>query len=98
MEGGAEQAEWLDMNEFIPVLTKALAVEKDGKTKRSLEHSLRMLRDGYILDRQDDGTYSFWTRTSDGHGGRYVTEAELNSKGIDAIVREFRMNHVHVAR
>jgi len=86
----AQQAEWLNVSDAIPLLTQAVEAEKNAKVRASLQHSLRLLKDGYILDKQVDGTYSLWLRVRDGHSGRSVTKSELDAKGIDTIIREFR--------
>ena len=47
-----------------------------------------MLRDGYILEPLGDGTYSLWIDTAHGSKGKSITEAELKSNGVDALVME----------
>lgn len=85
-----EAANRLKCVEFIPQLEQAAAKERPGRTRRSLEHSLRMLRDGYILDSMGDGTYSLWIDTARGSVGKSISEAELKSKGVEALVAAFR--------
>jgi hypothetical protein len=86
----AEAANRLKCVELIPLLERVTAEEKVARTRRSLEHSLRMLRDGYILNPMGDGSYSLWIDTARGSTGKSVTEAELKSKGVDALVAAFR--------
>jgi hypothetical protein len=85
-----EAANRLKYVEFIPVLERAAAKEKPGRTRDSLEHSLRMLRDGFILNSMGDGTYSLWIDTGRGSVGKSVSESELKAKGVDALVEKFR--------
>ena len=85
-----EAADRLRKTDLIPLLTRVVAQEKPGRSRRSLEHSLRLLRDGYILDPSADGTFSLWINTADGSAGKSVSQAELDSKGIDKLVAEFR--------
>jgi len=86
----AEAADRLKRTEFVPLLERVVKAEKPGKTRGSLEHSLRMLRDGYILESMGDGTYSVWINTAEGGAGKFITETELKSKGIDSLVADFR--------
>lgn len=85
-----EAANRLKCVEFVPLLETVAAKEKAGRTRRSLEHSLRMLRDGYILNSMRDGSYSLWIDTACGSIGRSFTEAEVTSKGVDALVAALR--------
>jgi hypothetical protein len=86
----AEAANRLKFVQFIPLLERVAAEEKPGRTRRSLEHSLRMLRDGYFLNPTGDGTYTLWIDTARGSTGKSITETELISKGVDALVAAFR--------
>lgn len=85
-----EAANQLKFVEFVPLLERLAEKEKPGRTRRSLEHSLRMLRDGYILHTMRDGTYSLWIDTARGSTGKSISESELKSKGVDALVAAFR--------
>ena len=85
-----EASNRLKFVEFVPLLERIAAKERPGRTRRSLEHSLRMLRDGYILNSMGDGTYSLWIDTPRGSTGKSVSEAELKSKGVEALVTAFR--------
>ncbi|HWE92746.1 MAG TPA: hypothetical protein VG269_02125 [Tepidisphaeraceae bacterium] len=85
-----EAANRLKRVEFVPALARCVAAEKPGRARRSLEHSLQMLRDGYILNPMSDGTYSLWIDTAQGSAGKSVTDEEMRSKGIEALVSEFR--------
>jgi hypothetical protein len=85
-----EAASRLKFVEFVPLLERVAAAEKPGRTRGSLEYSLRMLRDGYILRSMGDGTYSLWIDTARGYSGTSVSESELKAKGIEALVAAFR--------
>jgi hypothetical protein len=86
----AEAANRLGRTDLLPLLERAVAAEKSGRTRDSLEHSLRMLRDGYILDPMGDGTYTLWIDTPQGSVGKSVTEEELKSKGISCLIVDYR--------
>jgi hypothetical protein len=86
----ADQAEKLDKVDFIPDLTAAFAAEKNKKTREAIEHHLLLLRDGYILQSQEDGSFFVTARTKGGCTGRGVTAEELKTKGVNMIADEIR--------
>jgi hypothetical protein len=86
----ADRAEWLERRDLIPDVEAALAVEKNAKSKRSIEHSLRFLRDGYTREDQEDGKVTLWVRTRRGHSGRDVDAREIEEKGIETVVEAIR--------
>jgi len=94
----AEAANRLNRTEFVPLLERVVKAEKPGRTRRSLEHSLRMLRDGYILESKGDGSYSLSINTAEGCAGKFVSETELKSKGIESLVADFRRSRDTTAR
>lgn len=80
------------------MLASAAAVEKPGRPRRSLEHSLCMLRDGFIFTPESDGTCFLWMNIADGSVGKSIAKAELDARGIDQVVTEFRASRMPVAR
>jgi hypothetical protein len=84
----ADKALSLRLQEIVPELEQAYAVEKNPRGKTEISFALKMLRDGYILERWPDGTCQVTTFISNGVSGRNVSESELQRRGIQAIVAE----------
>ena len=84
-------ADWIGrmrLRELVPDLEEASRNETHVEAKDTINFELRLLRDGYILARQSDGTFSVTARTKIGCIGCFVSESELNRRGIDAIVAD----------
>jgi hypothetical protein len=84
-------ADWagrLRMRKLVPDLEAAAARETNAKAKATIEFELKLLRDGYILAPGRDGGFSITTFTKTGTIGRWVSQAELKKRGVDAIVAE----------
>ncbi len=89
-------ADWagrLLVAELVPDLEAAFAKEKHETTKGTLEFELRLLRDGYILepDEDDDDHFSITVRIPNGTRGGWVSRSELDQRGIQAIVAELTL-------
>src|SRR5262249_42283979 len=85
-------ADWagrLRVREVVPDLEAALAAEKNAKAKQTIEFELRLLRDGYILEENKDGTFCVTAFTPNGCGSRYFQRTEIEQRGIEGIVAEF---------
>lgn len=87
-------ADWIlrrRRRECIPNLESALSVEKNDKTRETIEFGLRLLRDGYILGKQSQGQVSVTFLPKDSRTickGAFVDQSELTERGIEVIVRE----------
>ncbi len=85
-------ADWagrLRIQEVVPELEEALEKEANRKAKDTIEFDLRLLRDGYILQPDEDDGFEVTTFLTDGGvTGRWVRRSELESRGLDVIVAE----------
>jgi len=86
-----KSADWagrLRLRELVPELEEAFAREKHEKARQTIELELRLLRDGFILDRKQDGT--MWITTFVPHGIRCqrIEQTEIDARGIEAIAAE----------
>ena len=88
----AWQARSLRVLKLIPDLENHFAIEPHPEVKYSIEFHLRLLRDGYFLERQDGETPFIWIPISDGIRGCSVSQEEIDTKGIPAIISEIRKN------
>lgn len=87
----AQQASALGRRNLTSDMEATLATMSAGKPRDSVESSLRLLRDGYILKPVGDGTFNLTLPTAGGGtSGRSVTERELRERGLDAIMAELR--------
>lgn len=86
----ADRAERLERRDLLPDIERAIAAETNAKTRQTLQHHLRMLRDGYIAEDRPGGRVSVWLRTSRGASGHDVDAATVKEKGIAAVVAELR--------
>jgi hypothetical protein len=80
-----------DLAELLPDLQRALAAETSLRTKQTLDRAVRILRDGFLQEREQDGQ---WRLTYRGPHGESVTfwadAAEVSGSGVPAIVARHR--------
>jgi hypothetical protein len=84
-------ADWIGrmrLRELISDLEDASQREKNVNAKKTIDFELRLLRDGHILERTSDEGFNVITHTKIGCASRFVSESELNRRGIDVIVAE----------
>jgi hypothetical protein len=90
----SKAADWalrLDLSVLVPDLEVALTKESHRDTHTTIDFSIRLLRDGYVLDKPcADGAMSITVR----HAGHLLddstTAKEIEKKGLQAIIREIR--------
>jgi hypothetical protein len=88
----ARKAQFLRVSKVIPDLENQLAIEPHPGTKYSIDFHLRLLRDGYFLERKDGDYILVWIPTNDGMVGRMVSQEDVDTKGINAIISKLRQN------
>lgn len=86
----AQTALDLDRKNLVPEITKALSIERNANAKTSIEFSLLLLRDGYIVRSEKDGRIPVTVQCERGTISRRVPMAEFRKKGIEAIASEMR--------
>jgi hypothetical protein len=87
-EKAADWAGRLRLREFVPDLESAFSIEQNSKAKRTIEFELKLLRDGYILEPRREGFFVTTHRSGGGVTAQFVPHAELEQRGIDAIVAD----------
>jgi hypothetical protein len=91
-------ADWIllrDLNGFVPDLQEALITERHEETKQTIDFSLRLLRDGFILHQEDDG-FDLSVKLADGVIGCYsVSAKEMKRKGLPKIIAEKRKADIY---
>ncbi len=84
----AQTAQDLHRRHLVPVIAEVLAREKTKRARDSIELSLHLLRDGYILRRSINGRHDF---TLERKGGgielRSVDDAKLGAMDVDTYVQ-----------
>jgi hypothetical protein len=85
-----DRANGLERRNLVPEITAALAVEPNDKTRRSIELHLRMLRDGHWVRPESPGWSWVTARHAKGIASRTVSDEELRTKGLEAILAELR--------
>jgi hypothetical protein len=82
---------------MVDELSHAASVERDAETKWQLEHAVALIRDGYQLYKDADGTEAFVVRISDGFpakllypGPGWCTEEDIRQKGPRIVADEVR--------
>jgi hypothetical protein len=86
-------ADSLDQRQLIHDIAAAVSRERNASAKDAIDFSLHFLRDGFLVRRQDDGSYWVSVRLSKGGTGAEISEREFAEKGIEAIVDEIRRSH-----
>ena len=85
----ANQALTYRLRELLPAMESAAAGARSAGVRREIEHCRLLLRDGYtVTPAGDDGVNVSVAYEGGGIGGPYVTRAELEARGIEAIVSE----------
>jgi hypothetical protein len=87
-EKAADQALTLHLSELTADLQRALSVETRDDTKGTIEFSLRLLRDGYILEDEDADRIFITFLATYGITSHSVSREDLDTKGLEAIIRE----------
>jgi len=88
----AWQARSLHVLKLIPDLENQFSIEPHLEVKYSIDFHLRLLRDGYFVDKKNAKLPLIWIPTSDGIRGCSVSQQEIDTKGIQAIISEIRRN------
>jgi hypothetical protein len=87
----AKAADWagrLRAQEVVLDLEQALAQETIESARSTIEFELKLLRDGYILEPDQDDGFQVTTHSHDGVAGRWIKRSELEQRGIHAIVAD----------
>jgi hypothetical protein len=82
-------ADWagrLRLADLVPELEDAFAAEKNSRARSTIEFNLRLLRDGYILVPELDGSVEVTTFCKNGIVSGWFQEREIRKRGIRAIV------------
>ena len=85
-EKATEAADHLFLNELLPDLERRLAFEGSPGAKKALEFHVAMLRDGYILRREEDGTPRLTVRTKRGWTMPQITQKDIEDGKLNIIV------------
>src|SRR5262245_6765167 len=89
-----ERARDLQLIELVPEITAALNTEKHGKTRSTIEFELRLLRDGYILEPENQNRYLLTVSYHRGTRMRYISDEKLKAEGIETLVAKLRKSRV----
>jgi hypothetical protein len=84
-----DKAGAVELREAIPVIEDRRRVEQDPKVRRTIDFTLPLLRDGYTLEERD-GELHLTVSAVGGIRGGSVTRAEIERRGLPAIVEEWR--------
>lgn len=85
----AEIAACLRIKELLPEVEAALGNEADTQAKRSIEFSLKLLRDEYILEQDRDGNWMMTIQVpTGGLSGQIVSASEIDVHGAAAIAKK----------
>jgi len=87
-----KSADWtgrLCLRELVPALEVAVAMEKDAQTKATMEYTLNSLKGGHTVKHESDGTVAVTKFTLNGGETRWFEKAEVDRRGIEAILAEF---------
>jgi hypothetical protein len=93
----ADRIDHLEQKGLLLDLTAATSVEKNAKTCRTMEHHLKMLRDGYVADKEVDDEVYLWIRTPKGTSGRQVPTDVIKKNGIEAVIQDLKASSPPVA-
>jgi hypothetical protein len=90
----SKAADWagrLRNKRLVTELGAALTAEKNRRARSTIEFELRLLRDGYILEKTEDGWFRVTVHTdSGGTRGGTVAESRLKLEGVETIAAELR--------
>lgn len=86
----AQQASDLGCRGLVPDLEAALRAEANAKARASIGLSLALLRDGYLLETSDDGSYTLSVKVPSGITLVSVAAEEIEKKGAAAVAAEIR--------
>jgi hypothetical protein len=82
----AEAADRLFLSELLPDLESTLASEGNPSAKENMEFHVAMLRDGYILRREEDGRPRLAVRIKRGWAMPPITQKDIDEGKLNIIV------------
>ncbi|AEV68383.1 HEAT repeat domain-containing protein [Acetivibrio clariflavus] len=83
----------LNQVKMIGILENQFALEKNESVRRSMDFSIRLLRDGYILEEKDTDMCNLLVETCEGEIlGVILKKSVISEFGIKAIVEMIRRN------
>ncbi len=88
----ADVCERIDNTEILNLLERQYNIEKDDSVKDSLLFSIRLLKNGYILEERDENTFDLLVKTNDGLTGIIISKEKLGNYGIDILVKSIKQN------
>ncbi|XHX81128.1 MAG: hypothetical protein RBJ76_14670 [Stenomitos frigidus ULC029] len=84
----ADRCDVLRFQEMLPKLLQRIEVEFDAQVKERLEFHTAMLQEGYLIRPEEDGSLLLSIRTKSGWSFRTVTQDDVDSDRVPAIVAE----------
>lgn len=86
-------ADWalrLKLGELVPDLERASLHEKQAANKKTIDFSLRLLRNGYVVEEVGGDSVSITVPRKGSIVGRYFSRAEFEAKGAAALAAEMQ--------
>jgi hypothetical protein len=87
-------SDYAEIKETVPLLERRIAKETNEEVKRGLEYDLPLLRDGYRVAKNPDGTYSVSVRTKQGIGCIELPKKDLEPKRFKKIIEKMRSGEI----
>jgi hypothetical protein len=79
-----------ERTELLTELEAAFLAETNSDARAEMDLNLRLLRDGYIVKPSTPSRFEVTVRIKNGIRTGYVSEEEMQVKGIDVVTRELR--------
>ncbi len=89
---GVERAEDFKFKEFLPQLVEMQRSETNERVKESLAFHIPLLRDGFRLERSDDGTgYDLTVRKLNSIGGLFIPNERYSEEFVRSVVARMQL-------
>jgi len=93
-EKAAEVADSLELKELLPDLDKRLLSENHPSAKRAIEFHAAMLRDGYVLKQNVDGSFALTVRKkngwNNGWSGKTIKKEDIENGKLQFLIEKIQ--------
>ena len=84
----AMKCDLLRLKEMLPELEKRIVVERDNDLKYELEFHAAMIRNGYMVKRNADGSLTLHVREKNGWSSQEISQEDIDGGSIPVLVAE----------
>jgi hypothetical protein len=86
----ADICERLDYVKMVDLLEERYRVEDDESVKNRLRFSIKLLKDGYILKKEELNKYNLLVKTNEGMTGIGISDDDIREYSLENIIKQIK--------